>query len=74
MLSQRDMLNVRPIEDTENVYSIKECFRDVSFEEHVTSIIPFTKSNADIMMIAGLDDQLSDANRVVINLYPSVVN
>ena len=74
MLSQKDMLNVRPIEDTENVYSIKECFRNVNFEEHVTSIIPFTKSNADIMMIAGLDDQLSDANRVVINLYPSVVN
>ena len=66
MLSPKDMSNVRPIEGKNNVYSIKEWFRDVNFEEDVASIIPFTKSNADIFIIGGLDDQLSDVNRMVI--------
>ena len=65
MLSQKEMSHVRAVEGMENVYSIKEVFREVKFEEDIDSIIPFAKSEADMLMIGGLDDKLSDAERVV---------
>ena len=60
------MSNIKPIEGMDNVFSIAEIFQNVKFEDDTTSIIPFAKSKADILAIAGLDDKLSDATRVVI--------
>ena len=60
------MSNIKPIKGMENVFSIAEIFRNVKFEDDTASIIPFAKSKADILAIAGLDDKLSDATRVVI--------
>ena len=58
--------SMKQIEGMENVFSIAEIFRNVKFEDDTASIIPFAKSKADILAIAGLDDKLSDATRVVI--------
>ena len=60
------MSNVRPIEGMENVYTIAKIFKNIKFEDDIGSIIPFAKSKADMLMITGRDDKLSDAERVVI--------
>ena len=60
------MSNVRPIEGMENVYTIAKVFKNIKFEDDIASIIPFAKSKADMLMITGRDDKLSDAERVVI--------
>ena len=57
---------MRPVEGMENVYSIAKVFHNVKFEEDTPSIIPFAKSKADILIIGGRDDKLSDPERVVI--------
>ena len=63
------MSNIKPIEDTENVYTIAEIFKNIKFEDDIASIIPFAKSKADMLMITGGDDKLSDAERVVISPF-----
>ena len=58
--------NVRPVKGMKNVYSVEKIFLNVKYEEDIPSIIPFAKSKADILFIAGMDDKLSDPERVVI--------
>lgn len=59
------MSNIKPIEGTENVYTIAEIFKNIKFEDDIASIIPFAKSKADMLMIIGRGDKISDAERVV---------
>ena len=60
------MSNIIPIEDIENVYTIAEFYKNTKFKDDIASIIPFAKSQADILMITGRGDKISDAERVVI--------
>ena len=61
------MANVKPVEGMENVYTTAKSFHNLKFEEDASSIIPFAKSKADILIIVGGDDKiLSDPERVVI--------
>ena len=59
------MAKVKKVENMENVFSIREIFDAINFEQDVPSIIPFAKSKSDILLIGALDDKLKGSNRQV---------
>ena len=59
------MAKVIPVENKENVFIIREVFDDINFEQDFSSIIPFTKSESDILLIGGLDDKLARPMRQI---------
>ena len=59
------MAKVKQVENMENVFSISELFDEINFEKDYSSIIPFAKSNSDLLLVGGLDDKLAKPRRQV---------
>ena len=64
-LSDTEMAKIKAVPGMKNVFSIREVFDDIIFEDDLPSIIPFAKSTPDILIIGGLDDKLGDCERQV---------
>ena len=64
-ISNTEIAKVKQVENMENVFSISEIFDDINFEQDLSSIIPFAKSQSDILLIGGLDDKLARPRRQI---------
>ena len=53
------------MEGKDNVLDMQGCWDDVRFEDDHSSIIPFAKAKANILIAVGSDDKIGNCDRQV---------